>query len=245
MNRIDVHNHFLPNLDDGCQSLPESLACLRMMAGAGYSRIFCTPHCGAIEFSELTPAEIAERVGTLQGHADAAGIPLQLKPGGEVRLSADLETALPRGENGAEQGIVPTFGNAGKYVLADTWEPDWPPWAARAVQWLQSQGLMVILAHPERMGWLRERPERINDLAALGVLFQGNLGPLGGGDSADVVALSRRYLLEGRYFLVGTDAHRPSHMGARLAGLRVIEQLAGPEKLEELTITHPARLWGD
>jgi hypothetical protein len=29
-----------------------------------------------------------------------------------------------------------------------------------------------------------------------------------------------------------------------MAGLRMIEQLAGAEKLEELTVTHPQRLWG-
>jgi protein-tyrosine phosphatase len=236
MNRIDVHCHFIPNLDDGCQSVGESLACLRVMAGAGYSRIFCTPHCGASEFSELTPAEIAERVRMLQGHADAAGVAMELKPGGEVRLSPNLERDLP-------EGLVPTFGNSGKYVLADTWEPDWPAWAARAVEWLQGRGHMVILAHPERMKYLREKPERIEELAGLGVLFQGNLGPLGGGDAEDIVALGRRYLMEGRYFMVGTDGHRPSHMGARMAGLRVIEELAGKEKLEELTVTHPERLW--
>ena len=238
MNRIDVHCHFIPNLDDGCQSLAESLACLRAMVGAGYSRIFCTPHCGTSEFSELAPSEIAERVRSLQGHVDAAGVPLEFKPGGELRLSPTIATDLP-------DGIVPTFGQAGKYVLADLWEPEWPPWATRAVEWLQGRGHMVIIAHPERMPSLRERPERINELAALGVLFQGNLGPLGGGDAADIVNLSRRYLMEGRYFMVGTDGHRPSHMGVRLAGLRVIEQLAGAEKLEELTVTHPGRVWGD
>jgi len=236
MTRIDVHCHFLPHTDDGCQSLNESLACLRMMVDAGYSRIFCTPHCGESGFSELTNAEIAERVRTLQGHVDAAGIPLQLKPGGELRLGPNLESELP-------EGVVPTYGHAGRYVLADLWEEQWPSWATKSVQWLQDKGHMVIIAHPERMPHLRANPERINELAALGVLFQGNLGPIGGGDSADIVALARRYLAEGRYFMVGTDGHRPSHMGPRMAGLKVIEQLVGPEKLHELTVTNPLRLW--
>jgi protein-tyrosine phosphatase len=236
MGRIDVHCHFIPNLDDGCQSLAESMACLRVMVAAGYSRIFCTPHCGAVEFSELTPTEIAERVRALQGHADAAGIPIELKPGGEVRLGPELERDLP-------EGIVPTYGNTGKYVLVDLWEEDWPAWATRAVEWLLGRGHMVIIAHPERMQCLRDRPDWIDELAAMGVLFQGNLGPLGVGDAEDIVALSRRYLMEGRYFMVGTDGHRPSHMAVRMAGLRVIEELAGKEKLEELTVTHPGRLW--
>jgi protein-tyrosine phosphatase len=236
MNRIDVHCHFLPNLDDGCTSLLESLDCLRTMVAHGYSRIFCTPHCGPSGFSELPPSEVAERVRMLQGHADANAIPLQLKPGGELRLGPGLETDLP-------DGIVPTFGHAGKYVLADLWESDWPAWATRGIQWLQDQGHTVILAHPERMPVLRENPERINDLAALGILFQGNLGPIGGGDSPDIVALSHRYLRENRYFMVGTDGHRPLHMGPRMLGLRIIEQLAGPDKLHELTVTNPTRIW--
>src|SRR5512140_752985 len=102
MSRIDVHGHFLPNLDDGCQSVAESLACLRMLAGAGYGRVFCTPHSGASGFTELTPAEVAQRVLRLQEQVTVAGIPIELKPGGEVRLTPELATDLPG-------GIVPTY----------------------------------------------------------------------------------------------------------------------------------------
>lgn len=236
MNRIDVHSHFLPNIDDGCQSLAESLACLRTMAHNGYSRVFCTPHCGTSGFAELPPSEVAERVRMLQGHLDVAGIPIQLKPGGEIRLSPYLPTDLP-------ESLVPTFGHSGKYALVDLWEDGWPDWAVKSVQWIQSRGHTVIIAHPERMPVLRENPDRIHELAALGVLFQGNLGPIGGNDSDAVVALAHRYLQEDRYFMVGTDCHRESHIGARLRGLQTIEELVGPEKLLELTVTNPARLW--
>lgn len=234
--RIDVHNHFIPSLDDGCQSLSESLDCLRMMVANGYSRLFCTPHCGAYEFNDLAPSEVAERVRSLQGHVDAAGIPVQLKPGGELRLSPMIAEDLP-------DDTAPTYGHSGKYVLADLWEPNWPAWAVRAVEWLQARGHIVIIAHPERMPVLRSAPDRINELAALGVLFQGNLGPIAGNDAADIVALARRYLLEDRYFMVGTDAHRLNSLPQRLAGLKVIEQLAGAEKLQLLTVTNPGRLW--
>jgi protein-tyrosine phosphatase len=237
MKRIDVHCHFLPQLDDGCVSVDESLTCLRMMVAAGYDRIFCTPHCGAAEFTDLRPGEVAERVRELQGYVDAAGIPIRLKPGGELRLSHDLMDGLLPAD-------VPTFGHAGRYVLADIWEHDWPDWAGACVAWLQKLGYMVILAHPERMEVLRHDPAFIDHLAGLGLLFQGNLGPLGGGDSDDIVRLSRRYLTEGRYFMVGTDGHRSNHMTHRINGLRVIEELMGREKLEMLTVRNPMRLWG-
>jgi protein-tyrosine phosphatase len=236
MNRIDVHCHFLPQLDDGCSSLSESLSCLRVMAANGYDRIFCTPHCGAHEFTHLTPAEVQERVRTLQGHADAAGIKIQLRPGGELRLSERMTTALP-------PEFIPTFGNNRKYVLADLWEPDWPAWATRGIEWLQKLGYTVILAHPERMNVLRQKPDFIDELARLGLLFQGNLSPIGGGESQDINLLSHRYLMEGRYFMVGTDGHRPSHMPPRTTGLSVIEKLVGAEKLDLLTVKNPSHLW--
>jgi protein-tyrosine phosphatase len=236
---IDPHNHFLPALDDGCVSLDESLVCLRTMVAFGYTRIFCTPHCGSDDFSDLSTAEIAERVRALQGHAAAANIPLELKPGGELRLSADLADMLPA--NGG--GGIPTFGHANRYVLADLWEYDWPRWADDAVRFLQSQHLTVIIAHPERMPAMLADPGLIEHLASLGVLFQGNLGPIAGHDSTPIVALAHRFLKENRYFMVGSDGHRPTHMHHRLAGLKVIRELAGDDVLARLTVHNPERLW--
>lgn len=240
MNRIEVHCHFLPALDDGCTSLADSLSCLRTMAAAGYSRIFCTPHCGSSDFSDLACADVAGHVQKLQAQVSQAKIPLELRPGGELRLSPLLAEDLPQEKGGPG---VPTYGHAGKYVLADLWEDTWPAWAARAVEWLHSRGHTVIIAHPERMPVLRSSPKLIDEIAKLGVLFQGNLGPIAGADSPDIVKLAQRFLQDGRYFMVGSDGHRPQHLPTRLAGLQKVEQLVGKDALERLTVTHPARLW--
>jgi protein-tyrosine phosphatase len=237
MNRIDVHCHFLPALDDGCTTLAESLECLRMMADAGYSRIFCTPHCGNALANDPPVARVIHLINQLKTHVQEAGIPIELRPGGELRLTPHIAEDLPR------LG-VPTYGNSGKYILADLWERDWPIWATRAVEWLQKRDITVIIAHPERMPVLLQDPTKINELVQLGVLFQGNLGPIAGADIRPIVALAHRYLQDGRYFMLGTDGHRQAHLATRLAGLKTVEELVGPEKLEELTIRNPTRLWG-
>ena len=237
MNRIDVHNHFLPALDDGCVTLAESLECLRMMSDAGYSRIFVTPHCGSPAQKDPTTSHVEELVRQLTGHVVAAGIPVELRPGGELRLSPHIAEDLPK------LG-VPSYGHSGKYVLADLWEHDWPAWATRAVEWLQKRGHTVIIAHPERMPVLLENPKKIDEIARLGV-------PVSGQPRADrrripqpSSRLAQRYLQDGRYFMVGTDGHRQSHMAAAAAGLKKVEELVGADKLEELTVKNPGRLWG-
>ncbi len=64
--------------------------------------------------------------------------------GGELRLSPYIAEDLPK------MG-VPTYGHAGKYVLADLWEPEWPLWATRAVEWLQAHGVCGDYRASERM----------------------------------------------------------------------------------------------
>jgi len=234
--RIDVHNHFLPAQDDGCRDLAESLVALRQMVAAGYDRLFCTPHTNAGTFSDPSPAQVAAAVAALRTAVQQAGIPLELKPGGELRLSVSLPDRLPTME-------LPTFGHAGKYVLIDLWERDWPTWATRSVEWLGAQNLQVILAHPERMPMVRRNPAFMDELTKMGLWFQGNLGPIGGGDVPDIVALAHRFLQDGRYFMLGTDGHRPDTLGVRIDGLQVVEHLAGHAKLTELTEVNPGKLW--
>ncbi len=69
-------------------------------------------------------------------------MPIELRQGGELRLSPYIAEDLPK------MG-VPTYGHAGESVLADLWEPEWPMWAPRAVEWLQARGYAVIIAGAE------------------------------------------------------------------------------------------------
>lgn len=236
MGRVDVHNHVLPGLDDGCRTIQESLQNLATMQANGYDRIFCTSHVNTGDLPDNGPSIISDAVCHLQSAANAAGINIALKPGGELRLSPDMPEIL------AQYGI-PTYGGYGKYVLTDVWGAVWEPWATRCVEWLQKKNLQVILAHPERMGAVRKNPEFVKELLAMGLLLQGNLGPIAGGDAPDIVAVAEKNLRDGFYFMVGTDSHRPESMAIRMQGLARVEQLVGKDKLRELTETNPGKIW--
>ena len=52
---IDLHCHILPELDDGSQSLEESLAMARMAVNSGVRAMAATPHCmDAVSYTHLT-----------------------------------------------------------------------------------------------------------------------------------------------------------------------------------------------
>jgi protein-tyrosine phosphatase len=233
VGRVDVHSHLLPCVDDGCQSLEDSLACARVLVEQGYTHSFCTPHVWP-SLPHNTPGNIRRRVGELQAALDAASVPLRLFPGGELNLREDTPGTLP-------ESLV-SYDMAGRFVLMDLWAEKIPPFFAPSVRWLQSQGATVILAHPERMRAVQVDPGLADYFAELGLLLQGNLQCFGDPPHADTRRVAERYLAEERYFMLGSDLHNLKSLPIRMAGLKRATELAGEEAVWQLTSTNPCRL---
>src|SRR3954454_14450805 len=94
--RIDVHSHLLPQVDDGCRTLEESIACAREMVAAGYTHSFCTPHVWP-SLPHNNAAEITRRVRRLQEAFGDAEVGLTLIAGGELNLREDTPETDPEG----------------------------------------------------------------------------------------------------------------------------------------------------
>ena len=163
--RIDVHSHLLPGIDDGCKSVEESIACAKVLVANGYTHAFCTPHIWPT-YKGVSRVSVPRWCAALQKELDAAAVPLRLLPGGELNLYLGVEKT-------PHEDLVPLA--LGKYMLVDMWVPEIPPFFEPAIRWLQSMGLTVILAHPERMRAVQDQPDVINYFDSLGVLLQGNL----------------------------------------------------------------------
>jgi len=232
--RIDVHSHLLPGVDDGCQTLEDSLRCARALVAAGYSHCFCTPHIWP-SFPKQSVATITQWVADLQAELDRKGIALRLFPGGEIGLRADLNAKLPPDR-------LLTFGLANRYCLVDIWADTLPEFFAPTVKWLQGKGLTVILAHPERMKAVQDQPELMDCFADLGLLLQGNLQCLGEDPSEIRRQLAERFLTQGKYFLLGSDLHNFPTLQERLDGLSNAIQLVGEKVVDQLTKINPRLL---
>ncbi|MGC4033853.1 MAG: hypothetical protein QM754_19395 [Tepidisphaeraceae bacterium] len=233
MGRIDVHAHLLPGVDDGSSSLEESFAMARAMVAAGYSHLVCTPHIWpSLDNTTITTAL---RVAELQAQLDAAGISLSLRPGGEMHLSREfMETPV--------EDLV-TYDNAGRYALFDFWTNVIPPYMEQAVFKMLDAGIQPILRHPERIEAIQHDPHFVDRAAEIGLLLQCNLECVGEGQATLRGRLATQWLKEGRYFLLGSDMHHLNTLDRRLIGLRVAEELIGPDAVDRLTIEHPKQLF--
>lgn len=232
--RIDVHAHLIPDVDDGCATLEQSVECARVLAANGYTHAFCTPHVWR-SLPRNTPEHIRQWTTQVQAAIADAGVPLTVFPGGELSLRPELA------EWKREQ--FPTYAMAGQYLLFDIWADRLPVWFEPTVRHILSLGICPIIAHPERMRAVQDDSEHLADwFAQIGLLMQGNLQCLSDPEEWATRQLVERYLRNGRYFTLGSDTHKPDSLPCRMAGLRRAIEIAGEQEIHRLTVENPRRL---
>jgi protein-tyrosine phosphatase len=233
IGRVDVHCHLLPGVDDGCETVEESIACAKVMVSEGYTHAFCTPHIWpSLVFNTID--RIPRYVADLQRALDEAGVPLRLMPGGEINLREDTLQTAP--------DALVSYNMAGRHVLIDLWADKLPEFFAPNIRWLQSRGAKVILAHPERMRAVQTDPSIADYFAELKILLQGNLQCFGDPPNADTRRVAERFLREGRYFVLGSDLHNLKSLPIRIAGLYRVIDMIGEAGAWKLTSEHPRQI---
>src|SRR5450755_401484 len=93
---IDTHLHILPGIDDGPESIQESLSLARVLVQEGIHAAIATPHAND-EYPRLSVAEIRVRVYAMQQALDRYGIPLRLFAGHEALIKAGLVEDIQAG----------------------------------------------------------------------------------------------------------------------------------------------------
>ncbi len=207
--------------------------CARVMVREGYTHSFCTPHIWP-SLPKNNVKMITEKTAALQGALENAKIPLTLLPGGEINLREDTLKTAP-------EELV-SYAMRRQFVLIDLWAEKLPEFFNLAVKWFQSIGVVVVLAHPERMRAIQTEPGLALKLHETGVLLQGNLQCLSDPPETATRRLAERFLLGGRYFMLGSDLHNLASLPQRIAGLHRATELVGSEIVRMLTVTNPGRL---
>ncbi len=222
-------------MDDGAQTLEDSIALVKMAAAAGTTDLVGTPHA-----SPHYPFEfevVQERLRAVQA---ATGGIVRLYSGCDFHLSYDnIQDAL---EHPRKYTI-----NQNRYLLVEFSDllifHNTPDIFAR----LREAGMSPIVTHPERNALLRQR---IDDLAAwceAGAYLQITAQSLIGRFGRSAQDFSRVLLDRGLVHFVASDGHhvehRPPTMDAAYAWL---EANQGAAVAEALCVSNPrATLTGD
>lgn len=229
---IDLHCHLLPGLDDGPDSLGESLAMCRVAAADGIRTIIATPHYHPA-VREFADGEISEAVCALRTAVEKEGIDITVLPGAEIAFSPEMPSQL-------DQNDSLTINGNGRYFLAE-FSPMTVPvhWDRFLLSFLPS-GMTPIIAHPERNAWFANHPDALERAVHNGILIQVTAMSITGGFGAAVQTCSLKLLRRNLVHLIASDGHSADLRPPKLAeAVSLAAELIGPERANALVTAHP------
>ena len=201
--KVDIHSHLIPAIDDGVQSMEESLEILKEMEVLGYRKIITTPHTMPGTFDN-TPEIIYGGLEKVRQAITAEGINIQLEAATEYFLDEVFMEKVNSGEQ------LMAFGN--NHVLVETSFLNAPPQLKEATFALTLKGYKMVFAHPERYLYLIENKKLLEELIDREVIFQLNAVSLTGCYSKPVQKFAERLIDMRVVSLVGTDCHNMGHI---------------------------------
>ena len=195
--KVDLHSHLIPGIDDGSQSMEESLTLLEGIEALGYEKVITTPHI-MLDAYRNTPEIIHSGLASLQKAAKKADIKVEIDAAAEYYLDDGFLDLL-------EKGDMLTIKD--KYLLFETSYVSKPIQLEEMIFEVAAAGYQPLMAHPERYRYIKNPLKEYSRLKDLGVMFQVNLNSFGGhyGKSAKVLVefLSKSGMID----FLGSDVH--------------------------------------
>jgi protein-tyrosine phosphatase len=231
---IDTHLHILPGVDDGPETMQESIALARVLVQEGIHSAIATPHYND-EFPRRSASEIRERVNDVQQELDRYNIPLRLFAGHEALINPGLVEDI-------HTGRLATLNNS-RYLLLELWNGSWLPETEQVIFNLRAFDIVPVIAHPERYRAIQQDPNKLAALLEQGALAQVMAGSLVGIQGKMARRTAETLLKKRLIHCIASDAHglqkRPPSVSG---GLQCAEKLLGRAHVYRMIETCPAAI---
>lgn len=236
---IDIHSHIIFGVDDGPQSLDDSLALLKEARQQGVTKIIATSHRRKGMF-ETPEATILQHFSQVKAAAAQQLPDLELYYGGELYYTPSALEKL-------EKGIFPTL-NGSRFALIEFSGQTPYKDIHQAVSNLSLLGITPVLAHIERYHALENDEKKVRDLINMGAYTQINsasvLKPKLFGDKYKVFKKRARYFLDkDLVHFVASDMHNLDNRRPYMAeAYNVVKAAYGVSQADALFVTNPQSL---
>lgn len=204
MGAADIHSHPLPGIDDGANTLQDSIAMLCLAARYGTTRMVATPHrwYGGGENTPELLLQLTREVNQALAATRLAGH-IEVIAGQEVPLRPETAQEL-------KQGRLLTFGNQGKYVLVEPPFDHLPEWTVAALTDILEIGITPVFAHPERNFDVQSDPTILRNVAGIGAKLQLTAMSVEGKNGERAERASRWILDNDLATVIASDCHSPT-----------------------------------
>lgn len=214
-NFIDIHSHLLPRIDDGAESINDTIKLISELEKIGFSKFITTPHV-IKDIWENSLTDINHKYNSTITELKKQNIITSLNIAAEYML---------------DDSFMKLFQNEKLLVLKENYvlvEMSYinPPLNLYTILFeLQIAGYKPILAHPERYDFYHFSFDEYKKLRKVGCLFQLNLLSTTGYYGSQVSKTADLLLKNNMIDFVGSDVHHMNHVSFFQKKI-ILEQLA-------------------
>lgn len=202
---IDIHNHILPGIDDGAQTVENSIELIKGFSEFGVRSFIMTPHI-MHNYYDNTPTTIFNAQKLLQNEVVKREMSsVVLASAAEHMIDSNFESILE------EKGTM-TLGTEHLLVEMSYLQP--PINFDEAIIAITQNRLFPVLAHPERYNFLLNRTHKYAEFKEQGILFQLNMLSLSDYYGKEVGKIALKLLEEGMINFIGSDVHNMNHLNS-------------------------------
>lgn len=195
----DIHSHILFDVDDGSDSIEESIELLKKMSSVGFDKVILTPHY--IESSEYTSEneEKLEKLEQLKKVVKENNIDIKIYLGNEIFINKELINYI-------KENKIYSLNNS-KYILVELPFHNQILNIEDIMYEIKYNGFIPIIAHPERYTYFQEDYTLVENLKNEGILFQSNYSSILGHYGKGAKKLMKKMLKDRYIDYLGTDIH--------------------------------------
>lgn len=198
---IDIHTHIIFDVDDGSDTLEESVAILKSAVLNGVTDIVCTPHY--LDSYEYNLEKVLANFETLKEAAKGLNIKLHL--GNEVAVYGNIGEIL-------SDVNVKGLANS-KYMLIEFPMSTDVDYVEYTIYEMRIKGIIPIIAHPERCECFKKHIDRVSKAIEEGALIQCNTGSILGKYGNTAKKIVKKLLKERLVHFMATDTHNTKRNG--------------------------------
>jgi len=232
MSYVDLHTHILPGLDDGSPDLATSMLMIDGLRTLGFSTICATPH-------QKTGQYLPTLEAISQAHQEVLAAVRERSWSLKIPLAAENmwdETLYGR----MQADTIPGY-DGNRVFLMEFVPSQLPVGLFERIFELRCNGILPVVAHPERYSPLWDAPQLVEKLASDCAMVV-DLAAVAGDFGRKQAKVSRKMILDGIAHAAASDLHCLADLKSAKKGIAWIRKKAGEATLTRLLATNPAKI---
>jgi protein-tyrosine phosphatase len=193
---LDMHNHIIYGVDDGCKTIEDSIGLIEKAISVGVTDIIMTSHYAKLRGYVASNDEIITKFNEIQKVVKEKKLKVNLYLGREIDYFPGMDEII-------DQGIIETL-NGTNYVLVDFGMKKTD--IDEAIYNLIIAGYKPIIAHPERYNYVNDY-NLYHKWKQTGALLQINATSLFHPKNKTVKKITKYLIKNNLVDFVGSDTH--------------------------------------